>query len=65
MLTRFDCRGMIPILPKSTFTTFSPIVFLRCPAGDQLHRPGNRLPVFRKRYDQVDMIGGDDEIENG
>ena len=63
MLIRFNRRRVVTIFPECTFALFSPVVFLRRTAGDELHGLGN-LPFATIQNQQVYVIGGDDVIEH-
>ena len=41
MVVGFDRRGVIPIFPEGSVSTFTLVVLLDRPPGDELHAPGN------------------------
>jgi hypothetical protein len=49
---------MVTIFPEGTPSVFPSIIFLGCPAGNQLQRPGYNILVFMTVYQQVNMIRG-------
>jgi hypothetical protein len=48
--------GMITIFPKGALATFSLIIFLACPACNQLHGLGYDLFSFCIPYDEMNMV---------
>jgi hypothetical protein len=52
VLIRFDRGSVITVFPKRAMSVLALIVFLRRPAGDQLHALGYDIPacVFNKRW---------------
>jgi hypothetical protein len=63
MVVGFNCRGMITIFPESTFAILPQIELLGGSASDQLQAWRNCfLTVIQ--HQQMDVIGGDNEIED-
>jgi len=47
---------MIPIFLKCTLPVFTDIVFLACPAGNQLHDIRDYIPAGLIKYEQMNGL---------
>jgi hypothetical protein len=63
MVVGFNCCGMIAIFPESTFAILPQIELLGGSAGYQLQALRNGF-LTAIQHQQVDVIGGDNVIEN-